>query len=249
MLLSIFLEMNPYRDLVWRNNMMRSALLSLIFVSFVYADGPSVTAPPRVAVEVGRLAIIDVTYAGTDFKYLADKGLDVFREYVPDSTVVRLRAQGFTPGTYNIVYMTCSKEGKLAEWVKTAVIVGGTPGPGPGPGPNPPDPSPLPPITSAYVLIIEETSDASALRGTFFTDKDIAAWFAANPTWKYKVVDKDIKDPNTGQTPEGFKPWLAKVQGKKLPQMIVIDQDGNVRYQGPVPMTPAEFLNVLKGIK
>jgi len=232
---------------------MRTALLILAFAGLVYGEvTPSVTAPARVTIEVNRLGTVNVTYKGSDFKYLADQGIDVFREYDPDSSVIRLRVQGNAPGTFRIVYIAASAEGKLSEWATTAIVVGGgnpvPPGPGPGPGPTPP-PDPLPAITSAYVLVIEETAEAAAGRGTFFTDQDVAAWFRANPNWKPRAVDKDIKDPATGKTPAGFQPWLDKVKGKTLPQILVIDQDGNVRYQGDMPKTPADLLALLKGIK
>jgi hypothetical protein len=120
------------------------------------------------------------------------------------------------------------------------------PGPGPTPPPpTPPDPAPVP-VAKAWVVIIEETADALPERGRWLGDPELRKYVAAKG-WRFRVADKDTKDKE-GNTPADLKPYIERAAGKGYPQVYVVDQDGKVRHEGPLPKTPADLLTTLKKI-
>lgn len=112
--------------------------------------------------------------------------------------------------------------------------------------PVPPPPVPPAPITRAWVVVIEESAEASADRGRWLADKGIRDYLTAKG-WKLRVADKDVKD-GSGNTPKDLQPYISRASGKKLPQIFVVDQDGKVRHEGDLPTSTADLLAVLKKI-
>ena len=117
-------------------------LLLLFSGESTAVQGQTVTLPKEVKVDVGRLASVVLEYDGDDLKYVVSPDLDCFIEGSikpdPASKKVKLRLQGFIPGKFPIVAVSC-KDMKLSEFAICIVIVEGTP-PKPNPDPNPPKP-------------------------------------------------------------------------------------------------------------
>lgn len=113
------------------------------------------------------------------------------------------------------------------------------------PGPDP-KPDPLPPIAKAWVVVVEETTEAANNRGKYFQSPDLHQFFRSKQ-WSYRVADKDVQGIG-GSPPRDLKPWLDRASGKKLPWMFVIDAQGVEYFSGPVPNTPQGLLAELKRI-
>lgn len=223
---------------------MRILATLLVLLSPALAAAQEVKVPERVEVPAGRLAAVTVQWSGDDFRYAADPGLDVFREYHPDPQVVRLRVIGYAPGEASIHCVAC-KGGRLSEFATCRVVVGGGgPIPNPGPGPNP-GPNPNPPA-KAWLVVIEETREATAERGAWLSNPEIAAYLKAKG-WRHRVADRDVLDPQ-GKPPADLAPYLERAKGKSLPQVYLVDQDGVVRIDGPLPATPAELVALLRKV-
>lgn len=98
-----------------------------------------------------------------------------------------------------------------------------------GQGPQPP-----PPIVTGKLkawALIEESSQAWPTRG-----KDLAdaiAWSKANGV-SHRVADKDVKDA-TGKPPADLAPYLKRAEGRTLPQVFLVAEDGKVLFEGDCP--------------
>jgi hypothetical protein len=101
-------------------------------------------------------------------------------------------------------------------------------------------------VAKAWVVIIEETADALPERGRWLGDPELRKYVAAKG-WRFRVADKDTKDKE-GNTPADLKPYIDRAAGKGYPQVYVVDQDGKVRHEGPLPKAPADLLATLKKI-
>ncbi len=176
---------------------------------------------------------------------------DVFPEVDAEESSGRLIWTA-PPGVYTVkLRSVLQKDGKTTiETARATVTVGEpippipvppNPGPGPQPGPLPPAP-----ITRAWVVVVEETEDAAAERGRLMADRAIRDYLGAKG-WKVRVVDKDVRDRD-GNPPADVRPYLERSKGKKLPQVYIVDQDGNVRHEGALPLDPSDLLAMLKKI-
>jgi hypothetical protein len=122
------------------------------------------------------------------------------------------------------------------------VVIGddGIPDPKPGPDPNP-NPGP---VAKAWIVVIEETQEASAQRGKFLEDRALVD-YVAGKKWAVRVADKDAKGPD-GKPPADLAPYLTRASGKQLPQMYIVSDARDVLYEGAVPATPADLLALLR---
>lgn len=96
-----------------------------------------VSLPPELKIEPGRMGAIKVEWEGDDVKWVASPSVDVFREFDPDSKIVRLRIIGYERGTAEVLAVAC-KGGKLSDIAVCRIVVGATPVPPPGPTPDEP---------------------------------------------------------------------------------------------------------------
>jgi len=121
------------------------AILLLQGISF----GQTISIEDKVEVKNGRMASVTIKSDGkaTNYVALPNDNLDIFREYDPDPTVIKLRLLSYTNGTYYIVANTTLND-KITT--KTCVVQVG----GPAPVPVPPDikPIPVPPGPDAQLL-------------------------------------------------------------------------------------------------
>ena len=123
------------------------------------------------------------------------------------------------------------------------------PQPNPGPAPVPPKPQPAPGSVRVRVVIIEESAEPTVARSKWFTDPALSARFRAGNYPPPLVLDKDLKDPATGQVPLGVRAYFDRAKGKSLPQLYLVNQaTGDVLYEGPAYESPAELIKVLDRI-
>lgn len=112
----------------------------------------------------------------------------------------------------------------------------------------PPTPVPVGP-KKLWVVVIEETAQSSANRGSYFVYKPLAEKMVSSGH-KWKVADKDVKDAN-GSTPTDLAPYIneAKASGKPLPRLYLVDQvTGDVFYKDTLPATPQALVEILTKI-
>jgi hypothetical protein len=158
------------------------------------------------------------------------------------------------PGVYRVklIAIGLTKDGKTTKETAAphTVKIVGTPDPKPPdpPGPIPPDPPKPPPgpITKAWVVVVEENTQASAIRGLYFADPALKDYIVKKG-WKFRSTDKNVKDAS-GNTPADLKPYVDIAKDKTLPWLFVIDQSGKLPYEGALPSSPAEMLALLKKI-
>lgn len=226
-----------------------SAMVALLVLAA--AACAQVKGPTEITVPVGRLAAIPLTIEGDEADYaILGSELDGLREYDPDPKKLRLRVIGYTPGTAFVV-VTSAKSGKLQPLFVVKVTVHGqgpqpqpVP-PGPGPTPDPPKPDPAPPVAGKlFVVVVEETRDAAANRGVWFTDKELWAYFREKGH-RLRVVDKDVKDAD-GRTPADVKRFVDDTGNGGTPRLYLVGEDGKTRRAGPMAKTPAELISLLK---
>ena len=122
-----------------------------------------------------------------------------------------------------------------------------TPGPGPEPGPGP---GPIPvPGGKLFVLVVTETKDQTPEQATVLNSKAARDLMAAK-SWQWRIVDQDVKDEN-GKPPADIGKWIEQAKtwaaaGNKLPCLMILDEQGAVLSQGPLPATEAAYLELLK---
>lgn len=107
-----------------------------------------------------------------------------------------------------------------------------------------PTPPPPPPVGSLWMVIIEETSQASKNRAAWLNDKELVAYFKES-NHHFRVVDKDVVGPD-GTPPSPLVGYLNGAKGKTLPYVFLVNQSGDVLYRGAVPETPAEMLALIR---
>jgi len=122
-----------------------------------------------------------------------------------------------------------------------------TPGPGPEPGPGP---GPIPvPGGKLFVLVVTETKDQTPEQATVLNSKAARDLMAAKG-WQWRIVDQNVVDEH-GQPPADISKWIEQAKtwaaaGNKLPCLMILDSQGAVLSQGPVPATEAAYLELLK---
>lgn len=111
---------------------------------------------------------------------------------------------------------------------------------------NPPDP-PVPPkpITSQklWIVVIEETADATAARAALWTDEALSKRMAEKGHRK-RLLDKDTIS-KSGQPDRAVKSFLDRAQGKQLPYLVLTDMDGTVVWEGAFPQTAPALIELL----
>ena len=163
------------------------------------------------------------------------------------------------PAYYIIDVITSDETGKQSHYFTKTFIQGEgdiEPGPlPPEPGPNPPNPGPTPgpapiPLDGFRVMFILESEDASEIpvgQRDIFYSADVRDYLnkkcVKGPDGK--TAEWRIVDPDSEYTPEESR-WKDASSRKRstLPWMII--SDGKTGYEGPVPATVQETLELLK---
>lgn len=205
----------------------------------IFAVPPEIPSAPVLVAVGGRPAVVTVTVKpGTKFvaapAFSPEDVLWFPGETDPSGRKVYL-VQPYRPGVYRVVFFTVGD-----ETYSTLVIDAS----GAGPVPPPPRPTPGPVTeTKLFVVVVEETEQAAAGRGAFFTDSALSARFREKGH-RWRVVDKDVRD-GAGAVPADIKPYLEAAGS--YPTLFLVEQvTGRVRYKGAVPATPAGLLDAIK---
>ena len=107
------------------------------------------------------------------------------------------------------------------------------------PGPKPPEPIPVV-ATKLWIIIIEETADATTARAALFKSKELKS--ALDKGHRLRVFDKDTVD-GEGKQPPWMRSYLDHASGKALPYLILANQTtGKLLDEGSIKgKTPAEL--------
>ncbi len=101
--------------------------------------------------------------------------------------------------------------------------------------------------TKLYVVIVEETADAaSTARGVMLLDPALSARMKEKGH-HWRIVDQDVIDKD-GKPPADVKRFLDDAKGKALPQMYLVDEEGETRWSGPKPKTTFEILKSIQAV-
>ncbi len=105
-----------------------------------------------------------------------------------------------------------------------------------GPSPNPTPPPPVPTPDNLAIVVVGETTQRTAAQAT--TMLGLRKYLDSRPKLWWRIVDPDIKDSQTNQTPEWYLPIQAALKGKQLPVVVVGSRD----LQGVVVVVAVDAL-------
>lgn len=129
------------------------------------------------------------------------------------------------------------------------VIDNARPMPEPDPSPQPdPKPKPAPYVGKWFMIVIEETVDSAINRGQYFGDAELKRYLTGRLTEPPTVADKNVIDGRTNKPPVDLVPYLERAKGKKLPQLYIVGEKGQMILEGDVPPTPEKLLEVLRKV-
>jgi len=115
------------------------------------------------------------------------------------------------------------------------------------PKPQPDDPAKPAAPTKLYIVVVEETADAAAAsRGALIFDAALAAR-TTSQGHHWRIVDKDVIDKD-GKPPADVARFLDASKGKVLPQLFLVNPDGDTLFSGPLPKTAADVLAQIKKV-
>lgn len=208
-------------------------------------------------VQVDRQIIVRVdvlTVSAFPFTVNATPGEGIFFWTIPPGVTAidqgdRLEVKAAPKGEHTFAVKVISADWANKKFAtrfgQLTVVVGDAGGIIP-PVPIPPVPiPPVPvPLAKAWVVVIEETADATAKRQAYFADAALNE-FLKTKGWKHRIADKDVVAPD-GKPPADLAPFLKIASGRPLPYLFVVAADGNVPFHGALPATPAELLALLK---
>ncbi len=138
--------------------MKRFLSLLVLFATSGISLGQTVTIDKEVITKAGRMASVTIKSDGktTGYTVVPNENLDIFREYDPDPTVIKLRLLSYSNGTYYIVASTTLND-KIDTKVCTVTV---------GPGSVPPAPIPLPETQLLKNLKAVYAADSSVTKET-----------------------------------------------------------------------------------
>lgn len=156
------------------------------------------------------------------------------------------------PGAYEVSLRVVDFKAELFDEGERTVVIGVPPPPLPPVPPVPP--APLPPPTPAgelRVLVVFEETEAGAypkeqhsiIYGKKFADA-LDAKTPYDPVLKRKKWNIFDKDVNAKAMPKEWQDALAR-ERKSLPWIVLFGDAGAVRYEGPLPKTVNEAIDLL----
>lgn len=150
------------------------------------------------------------------------------------------------PGTYKVklrvVRMIAGKA--IVETARVTIVLG-VPRPQPRPDPPKPDPPrPTPAGGPLWVILVEETAEASATRGKLLGDVALAKRIK-DKGHHWRVVDQDAKNRD-GNPPADLKPWIERAKKAGLPRLFLVTEKGRIVDEGPAPKTAKELVDLLE---
>jgi hypothetical protein len=200
--------------------------------------GPGLTLelPKELQAEAGALVLIEARTSGKAVRWAAlDDGLQLVPGRLLASPLVAV-AVAARPGAYRVLAVAGAGD-ELSEPAVCTLRV--------GPKSEPFRPPPARPA-KAWLVIVEETAEASPRRGALLGNAEVRAYLAARG-WGLRVADQDVKDAS-GAAPADLLPYLSRAKGQRLPRLFVVGSDRRLLYEGDLPATPGALLSLLKGI-
>jgi hypothetical protein len=251
----VSLEYTPIRKLT-------ALTVWLILVASVFA-GPTLELPKEVTGNPGDFVMVAAKTDGKQVRWIAlDPGLAVFpAQLLKDSKTGVVSAKD--PGRYRLLAYTAGGD-EPSDPVITTVVIGNAPVP---PSPIPPGPNPpTPPIPTPgvgliegkglQVLVLIETSDApkyppaqyNAIYGQEFHDYlDSKTPLGPIPgQHEWWILDKDS---DVSALPAKWKNAVKRAKESKdfkTPWIIVSNPDKGGGWEGPLPVTKQEILDLVK---
>lgn len=232
------------------------SIAAVLLLPLMLLADPPVVSPDRVEVEERDGFMFSVKPGkGNEAKKIVSTQLDekkfnFFETSRPGTFFIQPR-RGVT-GTYVVQFwhegdtIVLPKEPPLPPLpIATLTIQVGAPTPTPTPTPTP-DPKPDPkviPTTVLSILIVEESSarsklPAGKLQAMFAESVDV---YVKSKNGTIRIFDKD---DNVGMEPAFYRAAFALAKDKTLPWMII--SNGRRQYEGPVPDSDSEMLNLLR---
>lgn len=208
-------------------------------------EAPVIKAPDKVTVKAGRIAKIKVETTGKkvawinpqsdlmDLETMTEDGKTIILavdQSVPHNTVFKIfcyTAAGDLPSQPVIILILVQNQRVI-----------------PPPPPNPDPPTPNPPLNKGWLIIIEETANATTTRAKLLSDIALQTYLKEK-AWTVRISDQNAVD-EFGNVTTDLAPYIERSKGKTLPQMYLVDQAGNVRLETSLPASPADVLQVLK---
>ena len=172
-----------------------------------------------------------------------------------DSLEITTAPKGAATISVKSILPDLDKDGKfkgfLTKFYSVSFSVGDT-----APTPIPPIPVPVPPVPvpvppgpkeqKLWLVVIEETAEATTMRSLMFKDPALKSYIEAKGH-RVRIFDKDAKDAK-GQQPAWMASYLDHAKGKALPYIIITDMMGSstVIYEGAFPLAVPEILGLIK---
>ena len=235
---------------------MRFSLPFLLIFAAV-AHGQEIQLPREVRAAPGAWIIVaPVKHDGGVIRWRADPALQEvpLDLLLPPDVLKTLRGKVYTgPSGRHRVEAWTAKGDVPSDISVCWIIIGEVP---PEPSPDPPNPNPKPlPVRDRklFICVVEETADATAQRGAWFSDAALAERIRAKGH-TFRVVDKDTKvvKPISDDKDEGRKlsAYIKRAIANKLPYVMIVEQEGvgprQIIHEGPLPENPAAAIRLLE---
>jgi hypothetical protein len=111
--------------------------------------------------------------------------------------------------------------------------------------PEPTPPTPPTPHPGLMAVVVEDPAARTPAQAQILASPQIAAWLKQNQAqWLWAPIN--AKDPD-GNTPPKLKPYIERAAGKTLPQILLLDANGDVTWQGNLPNDPESTQKLLEG--
>lgn len=211
--------------------------------------GPSLVAPESLKTnKSGRVRFKVQTNCKSVVYLVDDEKCDMAREFTDPSTF-QYHFSADSPGVFRVVFVAA--QGDVPVITQTVITYDGSPAPAPGPGPVPPAPGPGPnpappgPVTRLFVVVIEDTLQSKANRGAYYSDAKLLARIKGKG-WQLRVEDKGVLNA-AGVTPADLVPYIKASAGKE-PYVFLVNQDGKVLSEGPLPSSPSDLLALIQKV-
>lgn len=220
-----------------------AAFFAVAFAATCQGQGPSIEIPSEIKA-TGRWVRLSPKTDAVGVLYVALDGEEAFpSEELKDPRRFLFDTKGLN-GRYRFAAIGASATGELVR-VDFVVIVGNGPTPTPpGPGPMPPDPKPPDPAgVVKFLVVVEETADATAARGIYLADLTLAARLKDKGI-KIRVVDKDVVGTD-GKPPADVARFIADARDKPLARVYLVDEKGKTIFAGNMPADPARLIELL----
>ena len=111
-------------------------------------------------------------------------------------------------------------------------------------GCTPPRPPPPPPLPATRVVIIYDSAELSTADATTLNSPELRPYME-NHYW-FRAVDKKTINQDNIQPPE-LHAYLTEANGKKLPRIILADDNDNVIKAAQLPSTPSKVIDFCRG--